>query len=112
MKAKHVYWILAAIGFLVPYAFFVAFLAGHGLDGKAFLQQLFGTRISTFFAADLILASIVFVRFLRGEAARMGLAPAWPYLVALLAVGLSFALPLFLAARETRIEEAAPGASR
>jgi hypothetical protein len=104
MKAKHVYWILAAIGFLVPYSFFVAFLASHGLDGSAFLQELFGTRISTSFSVDLILSSIVFVRFLGREAARTGIAPTWPYLVALLAVGLSFALPLFLAAREVRLE--------
>jgi Terpene cyclase DEP1 len=109
MKQKHVYWILAAIGFVVPYFFFLSFLATHGPDGKAFLQELFGTRISTFFAVDLLLSSVVFVRFLRREAARHSIGSWWIYLVALLAVGLSFALPLFLGAREARFEA---GASR
>ena len=104
MKQKHVYLILAVIGFVGPYYFFVSFLAAHGLDGKAFVQELFGTRISTFFAVDLLLSSVVFVRYLRQEAARYSIGSWWLYLVALLTVGLSFALPLFLSVRESRLE--------
>jgi hypothetical protein len=101
MTRKNVYLILAVIGLVAPYYFLISFLTAHGLDGKAFVQQLFGTQISTFFAADLLLSSVVFVRFLRQEAARYEMRRWWLYLAALLTVGLSFALPLFLYVRET-----------
>jgi len=110
MKKKHFYSILAVIGFVGPYYFFISFLMAHGLDGKAFVQQLFGTQISTFFAVDLLLSSVVFVRYLREEATHHAVGYWWLYLVALLTVGLSFALPLFLYVRESRFEARARAA--
>jgi Terpene cyclase DEP1 len=104
MKQKHLYLMLAIIGLIAPYYFFISFLMAHGLDGKAFLQQLFGTRIATFFAVDLLLSCVVFVRFLRQEASRYAIARWWLYLLALLTVGLSFALPLFLYVRASHLE--------
>ena len=109
MREKHLYLILAVLGFVVPYTFFISFLMAHGLDGRAFLRELFGTPISAFFAVDLLLSCVVFVQYLRQEAARVSIAHWWLYLVALLTVGLSFALPLFLYVRETRLEERRPG---
>jgi hypothetical protein len=110
MKLKHFYLFLAVVGFVGPYYFFISFLTAHGLDGKLIVQQLFGTQISTFFAADLLLSSVVFMCFLRQEAARYSIAHKWIYLIALLTVGLSFALPLFLYVRESRLETPAPHA--
>jgi len=107
LRRKHFYLILAIIGFVGPYYFFISFLMAHGLDGKAFIQELFATRISTFFAVDLLLSCVVFVRFLRQEATRYAMGYWWLYLVALLTVGLSFALPLFLYVRESRLEAGA-----
>ena len=104
MKRKHAYLVMAAVGFIGPYFFFISFLASHGLDGRAFLKELFGANISTFFAMDLVLSSIVFVRYLRQEAARCCIHHWWLYLLALLIVGLSFALPLFLFSRERSLE--------
>jgi len=104
MKRKHFYLVLAIVGLAVPYYFFISFLMAHGLDGRAFVQQLFGTQISTFFAADLLISCVVFVRYMFREAARHSIRNSWVYLVALVAVGLSFALPLFLYARESKIE--------
>lgn len=104
MRRKHLYLILAVAGFLAPYYFLISFIAAHGLDTKAFVQQLFGTRISTFFAVDLLISSVVFMRYLHQEAGRNHIKHWWLYLIALLTVGLSFALPLFLYARESRLE--------
>ena len=100
MKLKHLYLLLAIIGLILPYYFLIMFLAAYGLDARAFLQQLFGTQISTFFAVDLLLSSVVFVIYLRHEARRYSIKRRWLYLIALLTVGLSFALPLFLYVRE------------
>jgi hypothetical protein len=103
MKQKHLYFILAVIGFVGPYYFLISFLTAHGVDGKAFVQQLFGTKISTFFAVDVLVSSVVFLRYLRQEATRYSIGYAWLYVVALLTVGLSFALPLFLYVRESHL---------
>jgi NADH:ubiquinone oxidoreductase subunit 2 (subunit N) len=103
MKLKHLYLCLAIIGFVAPYYFLVSFLTVHGLDGKAFVHQLFGTQVSTFFALDLLVSSIVFLIYLRQEARRYSIRHRWLYMIALLTVGLSFALPLFLCVREDRL---------
>ena len=105
MKLKHLYLMLALIGIVGPYYFLIAFLTAHGLDGKAFLQQLFGTQISTVFAVDLIVSSVVFVIYVRRESRRYSIKHWWLYLIALCAVGLSFALPLFLYVREDRLAD-------
>jgi hypothetical protein len=104
MKQKGLYFILAVIGFVGPYYFLISFLTAHGVDGKAFVQQLFGTKISTFFAVDLMVSSVVFLRYLGQEATRYSIEYRWVYVVALLTVGLSFALPLFLYVRESHLE--------
>ena len=104
MTRKRIYLLLAAIGFIVPYHFLISFLAAHGLDARLFLQQLFGTHISTFFAVDLLLSCVVFVRYVGQEAGRYSMKRQWIYFIALLTVGLSFALPLFLYARESHLD--------
>jgi hypothetical protein len=105
MKLKHLYLVLAIVGMVVPYYFLISFLMAHGLDGRTFLQQLFGTQISTFFAVDLLLSSVVFVIYLRHEARRYSIKHWGLHLVALCVVGLSFALPLFLYFREDRLAD-------
>jgi hypothetical protein len=104
MTRKHVYLLLAVIGFILPYYFFISFLRLHGLDARLFIRELFGTPISTFFAVDLLISCVVFVRYQGQEATRYSMKHQWVYLLALLTVGLSFALPLFLYSRESRLE--------
>lgn len=104
MKLKNLYLVLAIVGMVVPYYFLISFLTAHGLNGGAFLQQLFGTQISAFFAVDLLVSSVVFVIYSRSEANRYSINHNWLYLIALCAVGLSFALPLFLYVREGRVD--------
>jgi hypothetical protein len=105
MKPRQVYLCFAVIGLVVPYYFLGKFLLASGFDPRAFVRQLIATPVSTFFATDLVIASLVFIRFLRRESARYAIHDWWLYAVALLTVGLSFALPLFLYTRETRREK-------
>jgi hypothetical protein len=104
MFRKLLYLGLAVIGLVLPYYFLISFLLAHGFDGRLFLTQLFGTTISTFFAADLILSSITFIVYLGQEGTRRSMRHKWVYVIALLTIGLSFALPLFLFVREAHIE--------
>ncbi len=102
---KNVYLIMAIVGFALPYYYFVSFVAANGLHFRVFLQQLFATPISSFFAVDLLISCVVFVFYLRREAARYNIGKRWLYIAALLTVGLSCALPLFLYVRESRIRD-------
>ncbi|HKV39959.1 MAG TPA: DUF2834 domain-containing protein [Blastocatellia bacterium] len=103
---KNIYLILAIAGLVLPYYYLVQFIAASGLNPGVFVEQLFATKISCFFAADLLIACAVFVCYLRREAARLAMGKWWLYLAAMLLAGLSFALPLFLYARESKMEEA------
>ena len=100
---KTVYLLLAIIGAVVPYYFFIAFLTQHGLDMPLMVSDLFANPISTFFAADLLMSCVIFVVYLRREAERLRMHGGWIFVVVLLVVGLSCALPLFLYARESYI---------
>jgi hypothetical protein len=105
MTRKHLYLLLAIIGFIVPYYFLVSFFLAHGIDGQLFLTQLFGTPISAFFATDLLISGLVFLLFWQRETSRHAMKHRWVYLIALCTVGLSLALPLLLWAREGYVEE-------
>ena len=100
MTRKNVYLILAILGLILPYWYFFRFLSANGLNLSPLVQQLFANDISTFFAIDLILSTVVFWIFLAGEAIRLRMKNWWLYILASLLVGLSFALPLFLYFRE------------
>ncbi|MFN8411916.1 MAG: DUF2834 domain-containing protein [Anaerolineales bacterium] len=100
---KNIYFALAGIGFIFPYYFLFLFIRENGLNVSLLLQQLFTNPISTFFAVDLIISIIVFWVYLYQEIQTHKIKNSWIYVVASLLVGLSFALPLFLYARERQL---------
>lgn len=93
------YFVLSIIGFVLPYSKFVPFVVANGLNLPLFWSELFINQISSFFAFDLFVCSIVFWLFLFREGTRLQMKLLWVYVVLNLTVGLSFALPLFLAMR-------------
>jgi hypothetical protein len=97
---RGLYLVLAITGFILPYYFFIEFLAANGLSLSLLIQQLFGTPGSTFFAVDLLITAIGFWVFLYREARRLQMNHWWVYIAATLVVGPSFAFPLFLYFRE------------
>jgi hypothetical protein len=101
---KTLYLLLAILGLALPYYFLTAFLLEHGLDLPLLLRQLFANSISTFFAVDVLVSSVVFWLFVYQEAARHQISHGWLFVVANLLVGVSFALPLFLYVRQARFE--------
>ncbi len=87
------------VGLVVPYYFAAPFFLIHGPNFRLFLEEVFATRISSFFAADLILSSIVFLSWSRREAKARQIPGWWLVLMCNLVVGLSLALPLYLLKR-------------
>jgi hypothetical protein len=86
-------------GIVVPYWFAAPFFLIHGPNFRLFVEEALATRISSFFAADLILSSVIFLAWSRREARVRNIHGWWLVLLSNMVVGLSLALPLFLLKR-------------
>jgi hypothetical protein len=111
MKPKVLYLALCILGLVLPYGEFVPWLFQHGLNLPQFFRELFGNRVPAFFGMDVIVSAVALLVFTRIESARMGIRNRWLVLVAVLTVGVSLGLPLFLYLREKELERAAAPAA-
>jgi hypothetical protein len=111
MKPKSVYLLLCVAGTLLPYSQFIPFLREHGLDLRVFVEQLFSTRIGGFFGLDVIVSSLALFALVAIEGRRAGMKHLWAPIAAVLTVGVSLGLPLFLYLREQRLERSAEAAA-
>ncbi len=99
---KALYALLAIIGAVVPYAFFIQHFASEGVSLPAFIAALFANPAAGGFTADLLITSVVFWIAMFYERSRgKGPSPI-PFIVLNLLIGLSCALPAYLYARERR----------
>ncbi|MEL6494323.1 MAG: DUF2834 domain-containing protein [Cyanobacteria bacterium J06623_7] len=103
MVMQAVYLVLAILGITLPYSQLIPFFATHGFDLALFWSELFTNRISTDFAFDLVVSSLVFGFFVFKEGKRLQMKFLWLYIVFNWVIGLSFALPLFLLMRSRSI---------
>jgi hypothetical protein len=104
MTKKNIFLILAILGFLAPYFFFVQVPPASALDLPALIQPFFANNLMKGVAMDLTVSVIAFWTFVFVEASRLQMKNPWAYLLVTLLVGLSFALPLFLYFRERKLE--------
>jgi hypothetical protein len=94
MKPKTLYLSLCVVGIVLPYWQFIPWLIANGMNFSLFFQQLFASRISSFFAMDVLVSAIALMIFVRQE--RLCGTARWLPLIAVVTVGVSLALPLFL----------------
>jgi hypothetical protein len=104
MSRKNIYLVLAIIGFIAPYYFF---LQVREFDLGELFQLFSASKFLSGIAMDLLVSVMVFWFFMFTEAKKLQMKNPWVYLLATLLVGLSFALPLFLYFRERRLQSAA-----
>jgi len=104
MKPKTLYLALCLAGVLLPYWQFLPWVLQHGLNLSLFARELFANRIGAFFGMDVIVSAIALLAFTRIETTRLGIRKRWLVLVAVLTVGVSLGLPLFLYLRELELE--------
>jgi Protein of unknown function DUF2834 len=98
--AMKIFLIVCCIaGIVIPYWFALPFFLIHGANFSLFFAEIFATRISSFFAADLIVSSVIFLVWSCRESRDRKIAGWWLVLIANLVVGLSLALPLYLLKR-------------
>jgi len=110
MKPKTLYLALCLAGVIVPYWQFLPWVLQHGLDLRLFVHELFANRIGAFFGMDVLVSAVVLVVFSRIEGAQVGIRRRWLVVLAILTVGVSLGLPLFLYFRELALERK-PGAA-
>lgn len=104
MKLKTLYLLLCVLGAALPYWQFVPWVAANGLHAPLLVRELFANRISAFFGIDVLVSSLVLLVFMKVEGTRLGIRRRWLPVLALVTVGVSLALPLFLYMREIRLE--------
>jgi len=104
MKPKTLYLVLCLAGVLVPYWQFLPWVFEHGLNLALFARELFANRIGAFFGMDVVVSAAVLLAFTRIENTRLRIRRRWLVIVAVLTVGVSLGLPLFLYLREQELE--------
>jgi hypothetical protein len=87
---------MMVIGTLVPWVFFLAFIAENGVDINAFIAALFSNGAASGFTVDLLLTSVVFWAWSFVDSQKYQIAHWWVIPISTLFVGLSLALPLYL----------------
>jgi hypothetical protein len=105
VKPKTIYLALCFIGTLLPYWQFIPWVMQHGLNLPLFARELFANRIGAFFGMDVLVSAGVLIVFMRVESARVKVPHRWLPVLAVLTVGVSLALPMFLYMRELRLEQ-------
>ena len=108
MVMQIIYLILAILGFALPYSQLLPFFAHYGFDLSLFWSQLFVNRISTDFAFDLVVSSLVFGFFVFQEGKKRQMQFLWLYIILNWLIGISFALPVFLLVRSRQMNNSIP----
>lgn len=96
---KTTYLILAIVGAVVPYLFFLPWFAEHGVALGAFGSAAFGNLVAGGATSDLLISSAVFWVMMGADGE--GRRAPW-FIAANLLIGLSCALPAYLYMRERR----------
>lgn len=97
---RNIYLVLAFLGTVIPYFFFINFIQLEGFNISLFVKSLFVNGAAGGFSADLLIASVAFWLFIFSEKRKDSSMPAPFSFVALnLTIGLSCALPAYFYAR-------------
>jgi len=105
MKLRHLYLIFCLVGLLLPYSQFIPWIIEHhALNMSLFIHDLFANRISALFAFDVIVSAMVLILFIQTEGERLGMRLLWLPTFAVLLVGVSLGLPLFLYLRQLQLD--------
>lgn len=100
MTLRNFYIAMAVVGTVVPWIFFGSFFAAAGLDLPAFVGGLFANGAAAGFSIDVLLSILVFWVWSFTDARRHAIRNWWLVVPAGCLVGLSLALPLYLALRD------------
>ena len=96
MNIKTVYLVLAIIGAVVPYIFFIQYFGASGFGLTDLISALFVNSAASGFTSDLVITSLVFwIAMFHRRGRNKGSSPAF-FILLNLAIGLFCALPAYL----------------
>lgn len=95
-QRRYFYLIMAFIGTVVPWWFFVQFFSSNGVDLPLFMGSLFANGAAAGFSIDVILSIVVFFVWVYHDARTHQVKRGWWVIPSTFTVGLSLALPLYL----------------
>ena len=99
-RAAAMYFVLAAVGLVVTWYFNIQFFAGGGsVAPESFFGSAFANPLTTAITVDIYWAALVFSIWAVLERRRPDSPRPWLYIALCFAVGLAFALPLYLGRR-------------
>jgi hypothetical protein len=99
---RALYLVLAIVGAIVPYVFFIGHFLESGFHLSVFVGALFANGAVGGFTADLLITSLAFWVWLLHSGARR----PWIYVLLNLTIGLSCAFPAYLYVRSGSDEAA------
>ena len=103
MNYRIIYLTLCFLGTLLPLSQFVPWVLDNGLHMPLFFQELFSTKVGSFFGMDVIVSAVVLFVFIFAEGKRLNMKKLWLPIVATLLIGVSLGLPLFLYMRQKQL---------
>jgi hypothetical protein len=96
VNIRTIYLVLAIVGAIVPYVFFMQHFGASGFGLMEFIGALFVNSAASGFTADLVISSLVFwIAMYRRHGQGKGPNPA-SFILLNLAIGLSCAFPAYL----------------
>lgn len=102
-KLTTTYVLLAILGLVATWTYFIQYLlAGGSFIGGEFFVAASANAITTAITIDVYISAIVFSIWLFFESKKLSIARPWLYIILTFAVGLAFALPLYLAVRQQK----------
>jgi hypothetical protein len=111
MHRKGIYLFLCVLGVVLPYWQIVPWISQNGWNTAFFFRLLFANGVSGACVLDVLVTSAIVVVFIVVEGKRLGMRLIWLPLVGLPALGVPFALPMFLYLRERTLEGTATAGS-
>jgi len=102
MSRQTLYLILAIVGAIIPYYFFLQHWTSQGIGIVDFVRAVFATAPASGFAADLFIASFVFWIAMFARCKKSNSPSPFLFIALNLTIGLSCALPAYLYSVEKR----------
>ena len=102
---KVTYIILCLLGIVIPYWQMVPWTMDNGMDVMKMYEEATANRMAAFAWLDAIMAALALVIFIIVESRKINMKLAWLPVAGIFAVGIGFAMPLFLLMRHMHMEK-------
>ncbi len=94
------YLVLTFLGILLPYGAFIPWLINHGLDISLLFNEATANPISILAWLDVLVAAVALLGFILVDGQRHQVKYRYFAVLAILSVGVSFGLPMYLYFKE------------